>query len=77
MSGGNYGYAFTHTVVFVNDCRNNVDNQAPNQAKRAAFLDLLEHCADAMRAIEWNDSGDGADEEVAIDKCLNFQAKIP
>ena len=43
-----------------------------NSAQRKAFRKLLDNVAAALRAIEWNDSGDGCDNESElIEACLH------
>lgn len=48
-----------------------------NTPERRAFREHLKKVAEALRAIEWNDSGDGAsDEEVLIRACLSPTATL-
>jgi hypothetical protein len=58
MSGGRYNYAYGRIEDFAYEF-------APkaNTPKRKAFLRLLGKVAKAAKAIEWNDSGDGAPDE--------------
>lgn len=78
MSGGIYNYAYIKLEDFAGELRTRLADSgscAPPHV-RAAFAAHLEQCAKAMRAIEWNDSGDGADDEEAlIRECLH--AKQP
>lgn len=68
MSGGSmdYLYARVGDAVF-----------SHNTPARRAFAVHLEKVAAALRAIEWNDSGDGADnEEELIRACLSPGATL-
>ena len=71
MSGGSYNYAYSK----IDDFRYDLSKSA-NTPERKAFVKLLEKVSEAARAIEWNDSGDGADESTAIMKCLAPSAVI-
>jgi hypothetical protein len=75
MSGGSYNYAYVH----VNDMANSLRiNRGPSRAKRLAFKKHLELVSEAMRAIEWVDSGDSSDgdEIAAIDAVLERGAPL-
>lgn len=66
MSGGAYGYLYERVQDMAERLRHTDTNM-----RRAAFRVLLLRVAEAMRAIEWNDSGDGDDrEERLIAECL-------
>lgn len=65
MSGGSYNYAFAKIECFVEEFR-----RILTTPERKAFATHLVKVAAAMRAVEWNDSGDGADEESAIMECI-------
>jgi hypothetical protein len=62
MSGGSMDYLY----AAVEDA-----NFEPTTVLRRAFKKHLHKVAKALRAIEWNDSGDGDDnEDEYIDNCL-------
>lgn len=61
MSGGSYNYAFRA----VEEMADMMATRHMSPSRRALHRHLLLVAA-AMRAVEWNDSGDGADEETAI-----------
>jgi|APGre2960657404_1045060.scaffolds.fasta_scaffold640655_1 hypothetical protein len=81
MSGGRYSYAFGHVTMFADaveeaaylsgtlDPWSNEVHPDRSTPARRAFVAHLRLVAEAMRAIEWEDSGDGADEEAAIRAC--------
>lgn len=81
MSGGRYSYAFGHVQMFADEVEEaaNLSGKTDgwtgephpmrDTAARRAFIAHLRLIAAAMRAIEWEDSGDGADEEAAIRAC--------
>lgn len=84
MSGGSYNYAFRRVDEFADEVEsrlrrttrdedgNRYDRYTPEQrARRLAFIAHLRLVSEAMRAVEWEDSGDGADEEAAIAAVLN------
>lgn len=49
----------------------------PTTPARRAFRKHLQDVAKALRAIEWNDSGDGdASEDEAIAKCIGPTARL-
>jgi hypothetical protein len=68
MSGGSYDYAYGHLDTFAESMRGHggCGDYAAPPALREAFRAHLRLVARAMRAIEWNDSGDGDDEEPAL-----------
>lgn len=66
MSGGAYNYAYSKLDNFIYE----VNRREPSPERRA-FLKHLIKVADAMKAIEWNDSGDGADEDTALKEVFN------
>ena len=71
MSGGSYDYAY-----------HRVDDMADAMAHRSrdvtplrrAFIEHLRLVSRAMYAVEWNDSGDGVDEDTAIRAVLGDRA---
>ena len=65
MSGGKYDYAYAKVESFIYEFASKA-----NTVQRKSFLKLLVNVQEAMRAIEWVDSGDGADEDAAIQKCF-------
>jgi hypothetical protein len=72
MSGGEYRYAsYGHVSNFAGEMRR-------GGPEREAFRKLLYRVSDAMRAVEWHDSGDsGEDEELAaIRECLSAEAVL-
>ena len=71
MSGGAYSYAYGKVLDFVDEMRPEGDCNAASSELREEFREHLRLVAEAMRSIEWNDSGDGAFFEVEnILKCL-------
>jgi hypothetical protein len=78
MSGGSYDYFYSRLeqVAF----RINGKSSCPDYVRiplRHAFKSHLLKVAEALRAIEWNDSGDGDSEECAkIEACLGPGAEI-
>lgn len=82
MSGGHYDYAYGHVEYFIDKLV--VEAPPPeagwgddaidpyvDYALRQKFKEHLVKIAQAMRAIEWNDSGDGAPKErELIEDCL-------
>lgn len=68
MSGGSYDYAYIKVKDFADD----VMMRSPSAA-RLAFIRHLYKVADAMKAIEWADSGDTApgSEDAAIREVLD------
>jgi hypothetical protein len=78
MSGGRYSYAYWHVINFADEVEEAADlsgtldpwTQEPRPMRdtpaRRALVAHLRLVAEAMRSVEWEDSGDGADEESAI-----------
>lgn len=58
MSGGAYNYAYSRIEDFAYELERRANTPA-----RKAFLRLLHKVSAAAKAIEWNDSGDGACDE--------------
>lgn len=69
MSGGSMGYLHRRVANAAMDSRSQggFDKDTP---ERRAFAEHLVLVAEALRAIEWVDSGDGADEVEAILACI-------
>jgi len=59
MSGGSYDYFYSKLHDMAQDIRARGGCSAASPAERKAFAAHLVKCAEACRAIEWNDSGDG------------------
>lgn len=75
MSGGTYDYGFRRLEELADNIRPNGDCHACSRPLREAFRAKLLSMAAAARAIEWNDSGDGAsDEEALVRKALGPEA---
>lgn len=82
MSGGHYDYAFGRLNQFIDDLELRPRTPEPgweglggetyvDYALRARFKEHLVKVSEAMRAIEWNDSSDGAPrEQELIKRCL-------
>lgn len=75
MSGGSYEYAYQKVMRFADALRSGEDfcgdrRKIPekNRTLRKLLAHHLDAVAEAMRAIEWTDSGDSGyeDEEAAI-----------
>lgn len=80
MSGGSYNYAFHKVEDFADEVEADLARagkptgyaeecypERPNPELRRTFIAYLrERVIPAMKAIEWNDSGDGDDEEAAL-----------
>lgn len=66
MSGGSWDYVY---IKFDDVASNLMDSECPQRKKLGRLVDKV---AAAMKAIEWNDSGDGADEEAAIRDVFDF-----
>lgn len=65
MSGGSYDYLYLRIRDMAETLRESPD------PRRAAFSALLDKVANAAKAIEWNDSGDGdGRENEFIDACF-------
>ncbi len=75
MSGGSYNYAFRTVEDFAAEMRSNGGcGDYSSSVHRELFRGLLVKVADAMRAIEWNDSCDGdAAERAKIIACLEYR----
>lgn len=75
MSGGSYDYAYFHIDELARAIRTEgpampgVDYELRSQFKR-----VLSRAAEAARAIEWNDSGDGDRNEAEKIMCVLFEA---
>lgn len=65
MSGGSYDYAYGRIESLAYEIAKNA-----RTPERKAFVTLLSKVARAAKAIEWVDSGDGADEFTAIHEAL-------
>jgi hypothetical protein len=65
MSGGSYNYAYARVEEFAANLNTHSAGipDYVNLPLRKLFRTHLRKVADAMRAIEWNDSGDGDDDE--------------
>jgi hypothetical protein len=79
VSGGSYDYAYRRVLDFADDIdidtAGDYEDGRSSPAQRAAFREHLRKVAAAMKAIEWNDSGDGADDEGdLIRACLDARA---
>jgi hypothetical protein len=78
MSGGSYDYFYQkldHVAGQV--ARSRAWGDDSRLALRKAFAAHLEKCAAALRAIEWNDSGDGDSTEIAkIEACIGKGAEL-
>lgn len=80
MSGGHYNYAFRKVEDFADEVEADLARagqptgyadecypERDNPGLRRKFIaHLRDRVIPAMRAIEWNDSGDGDDEEAAL-----------
>lgn len=80
MSGGHYNYAFCKVEDFADEVEADLaragtptgytdefypERQNPDLRRRFIAY-LRERVVPAMRAVEWNDSGDGDDDEAAL-----------
>ena len=63
MSGGAYDYAFGKVTEVAEQISEKGDCHAAPPHLRRAFKEHLRKIADVLRAIEWNDSGDGDQDE--------------
>jgi hypothetical protein len=72
MSGGSMGHLYRRILGAVDNDSNEYDEGfLKNTELRKLFATHLRNVAAALKAIEWNDSGDGADDEdMLIVKCL-------
>jgi hypothetical protein len=72
MSGGSYDYAYTKLGDFIDE----FSRRRHGRPLRQAFLEHLLIVQKAMKAIEWNDSGDGDPREREyIEACVGKQAE--
>ena len=77
MSGGSYDYAYGRIEDLADDILLEGRCSAASPSLREAFKVHLRDVAAACRAIEWNDSNDGADDETElIRKCLTADAEL-
>lgn len=77
MSGGHYSYAYVRVLEFAEQLRSNIYSKVvKDSALRREFAGHLYNVSLAMKAIEWNDSGDGDDqEEELIRICIQKQGE--
>lgn len=66
MSGGSYEYTYVKIDMMADDITLNGSCSAAPPALRAAFKEHLRKVARACKAIEWNDSCDGDDNETEL-----------
>ena len=71
MRGGHYNYAYTK----LQDMAESIEGKATSPLRRAFAKHLLA-VAKAMKDIEWEDSGDGADWETSVRAVLHPNAEI-
>lgn len=79
MSGGSYDYFYQRLSEMAESIRpvGGCGAYAASPALRKAFAAHLRDCAEACRAIEWNDSGDGDSREIElIRKCVAPDAAL-
>lgn len=78
MSGGSYNYFYSRIEDVAGQvARSDGLPKYSNPTLRRAFAKHLLKVAAAMRAIEWNDSSDGDEEETAlIEACLSEGAEL-
>ena len=77
MSGGSYDYFYSKLHDMAQNIRERGSCDAASPAMRKAFAAHLALCADACRAIEWNDSCDGDSRETElIRKCIAPDAAL-
>ena len=78
MSGGSYDYAYRHLEDFAEALRLRTPGQcyAASPALRMAFAEHCEMVAIAMKAVEWNDSGDGDSDETRLIEAVVAPANI-
>jgi hypothetical protein len=73
VSGGSYDYLYSKVDDFADSMRPGGAGKHVDPALRELFRPLVRKVAAAMRAIEWNDSGDGdCDEQKLIRECLGM-----
>lgn len=78
MTGRGYGGAYDHAYRKVEEVAQRIPDECNGEYQHAAppgdrreFKRLLMRCAMALRAIEWNDSGDGDPlERGLVSECL-------
>lgn len=72
MSGGSYNYAFHKVEDLADEIREqgDIEGGAAPRELRKAFKSHLKLVAKALRAIEWNDSGDGDNRETEYLKAV-------
>ena len=78
MSGGSYNYAYRHLEQFGDSLQ--TEASGCGYADRTLRELFKLHCykvAEAMRAIEWNDSGDGAAKEQELIKACIAPEALP
>ncbi len=75
MSGGSYDYAYWKIDELADAINVDGSCSCASPPIRKAFCDLLRKCAKAAKAIEWNDSCDGADDEETLIRAC-FDSKI-
>jgi hypothetical protein len=77
MSGGSYDYFYSKVEHVAACIREDSIEEYTRPSLRRAFKAHLLKVADALHAVEWNDSGDGDSEECAkIEACLAPGAEI-
>lgn len=74
MSGGSYNYAFTGVNDFMWEMNQRDFPTSASREHRKALAELLGVVSEAMRAVEWEDSGDTGPEQTikAIEDCFEF-----
>jgi hypothetical protein len=79
MSGGSYDYAYIRIEELAHQIKTDPFCEEYSKSTpelRKAFKKHLLKVAKALKAIEWNDSGDGDDKEVELIRaCLNKNAE--
>jgi hypothetical protein len=80
VSGGSYEYIYSRIGDVAREIRDDGgcgEGYCARPSLRRAFKTHLHKVAAAMRAIEWNDSGDGDDRETElINECLSPSAEL-
>ena len=77
MSGGSYNYVYSKIADAADEICLKGNCSCTSPALRKAFAKHMRLVAKAMRAIEWNDSGDGDDrEDDLIRACLPKNAEL-
>ncbi len=73
MSGGSYDYAYSRLEEFADALQHEGGCYCASPSLRSLFEAHVRKVARAMYAIEWNDSGDGNEQETSlIMACLNI-----